>query len=77
MARSVLVRLPRLQAHFESPVTTNMELELHKSVPGYDVSGFLEHLAEYAAYRQDVSENDIRYDIPDQVDAMQLLVSIS
>ncbi|KAH7725654.1 hypothetical protein AAVH_06836 [Aphelenchoides avenae] len=65
-----------IQAHFASRVTSKMELELHKSDPPYDVSGFLEDLAEYAAYCLDVSENETRYDFTDHGDNMRLLIRL-
>ncbi|KAH7702546.1 hypothetical protein AAVH_30296, partial [Aphelenchoides avenae] len=63
-------------AHFASRVTAKMELELHKSSPPYDLSGFPEHLAEYAAYRLDVSENETHYDFTDHGDNMRLLIRL-
>ncbi|KAH7716548.1 hypothetical protein AAVH_16044 [Aphelenchoides avenae] len=63
-----------VEAHFASSVTTKMELESHKSSPPYNVSGFLEHLAEYAAYRLDVSESETRYDFTDRDGTMRLLI---
>ncbi|KAH7716545.1 hypothetical protein AAVH_16041, partial [Aphelenchoides avenae] len=68
-----------IQAHFESHVTAQMELELHKGdTARYDVSGFLEHLAEYAAHRLDDFEDSgstlVCYDIPDRGDGVRLLI---
>ncbi|KAH7702841.1 hypothetical protein AAVH_29997 [Aphelenchoides avenae] len=66
-----------IEAHFESCVTANMELELHNADPaGYDASVFLEDLAEYAACRLNESETEIRYDIPGHADGMRLLIKI-